>query len=374
MARPVLKTPLCELLGIEYPILLAGMGGGDGFARAELAAAVSEAGGLGIIGAAGWTPEQIHDECKKVRSLTKKPFGIDILLPASAENPPASVQDIDPSYNAWAEAAIERLGLQPPPPSPLPAPDGLTPRQRQDRQVEAIIKEQPKLMAAGLGSPQPYVKPLHDAGIVVLGLVGNVKTAIRVKDGGADIVVAQGHEAGGHTGRVGSFALTPQVVDAIAPTPVVVAGGVGDGRGLAAALALGAQGVWVGTAFLATNEAHVLPVHKQHFVEMGEEDTRVTRLFSGKTLRHPYTELTDDWERSGLKALPMGVQGTVSNKVQAAARHSGRDDLLYHPAGQIVGLVKQIRPASDVLDEMVRGAIEVIEGLQRQKVTISLSV
>jgi NAD(P)H-dependent flavin oxidoreductase YrpB (nitropropane dioxygenase family) len=228
-------------------------------------------------------------------------------------------------------------------------------------------------MAAGLGSPEPYVKSLHDAGIVVLGLVGNVKTAKRVKDGGADIVVAQGHEAGGHTGRVGTFALTPQVVDAIAPTPVVVAGGVGDGRGIAAALALGAQGVWIGTAFLATNEAHVLPVHKQHFVEMSEEDTRITRLFSGKTLRHPYTTLTDDWERSGLKALPMGVQGTVSNRVQAAARHSGRDDLLYQPAGQIVGMVKQIRPAADVLDEMVRGAIEVIEGLQRQKITISVS-
>jgi NAD(P)H-dependent flavin oxidoreductase YrpB (nitropropane dioxygenase family) len=373
MARPVLKTPICELLGIEYPILLAGMGGGDGFARAELAAAVSEAGGLGIIGAAGWTPDQIHEECEKVRSLTKKPFGIDILLPAGAENPPAGPQDIDPSYNAWAEGAIERLGLTAPPPPPASTPDGLTPRQRQDRQVEAIIKEKPVLMAAGLGSPEPYVKSLHDAGIVVLGLVGNVKTAKRVKDGGADIVVAQGHEAGGHTGRVGTFALTPQVVDAIAPTPVVVAGGVGDGRGIAAALALGAQGVWIGTAFLATNEAHVLPVHKQHFVEMSEEDTRITRLFSGKTLRHPYTTLTDDWERSGLKALPMGVQGTVSNRVQAAARHSGRDDLLYQPAGQIVGMVKQIRPAADVLDEMVRGAIEVIEGLQRQKITISVS-
>ena len=153
MARPVLKTPLCELLGIEYPILLAGMGGGDGFARAELAAAVSEAGGLGIIGAAGWTPEQIHDECEKVRSLTKKPFGIDILLPASAENPPANAAAIDPSYNAWAEGAIERLGLQAPPPSPAPTADGLTPRQRQDRQVEAIISEKPKLMAAGLGQP-----------------------------------------------------------------------------------------------------------------------------------------------------------------------------------------------------------------------------
>jgi NAD(P)H-dependent flavin oxidoreductase YrpB (nitropropane dioxygenase family) len=373
MARPVLKTPICELLGIEYPILLAGMGGGDGFARAELAAAVSEAGGLGIFGAAGWTPEQIHDECEKVRRLTKKPFGVDILLPAGAVSPPANPGEaIGPEYNDWAEGAIGRLGLQTPPAEPARAPDGLTPKERSDLQVEAIVREKARLMAAGLGSPAPYVKQLHDAGIVVLGLVGNVKTARRVSEGGADIVVAQGHEAGGHTGRVGTFALTPQVVDAISPTPVVVAGGVGDGRGLAAALVLGAQGVWVGTAFLATNEAHVLPVHKQHFVEMDEEDTRITRLFSGKTLRHPYTALTDDWDQSGLKPLPMGVQGIVSDRVQSAARQSGRDDLLYQPAGQIVGMVKQIRPAADVVDDMVRGAIEVIEGLQRQKVTIAL--
>jgi nitronate monooxygenase len=384
MSRPVLKTPLCDLLGIEYPVLLAGMGGGDGFARAELAAAVSEAGGLGIIGAAGFTPAEIHEECEKVRRLTRMPFGVDILLPAGTDTPPASPQDettgdpldrLDSKYKAWAEGAVERLGLQKPAPEPGTSRSRdaaqLSAKERQDRQVEAIVQEKVKLMAAGLGSPGPYVEQLHAAGIVVLGLVGNVRQARRVKADGADIIVSQGHEAGGHTGRVGSLALTPQIVDGISPTPVVLAGGVGDGRGLAAALALGAQGVWVGTAFLATHEANVTPENQQRFLEISEDDTRITRLFSGKTLRHPRTPLVEDWESTGLPALPMGVQGIVSNHLQRAAKQSGRGDLIYQPAGQIVGMVKEIRPASQVLEEMVQAAAEIIAGLQRSQITVS---
>jgi NAD(P)H-dependent flavin oxidoreductase YrpB (nitropropane dioxygenase family) len=384
MARTVLKTPLCDLLDIEYPVILAGMGGGDGFARAELVAAVSEAGGIGVIGAAGFSPEEIHEECEKVRSLTKKPFGVDILLPAGTQAFPGSggggaatgnpLDRLAPEYKAWAEGAIERLGLEQPDPQSETArtreADRYTAQERQDRQVEAIIQAKVKLLAAGLGSPAPYVDRLHAAGIVVLGIVGNVRQAVRVKMGGADVVVAQGHEAGGHTGRIGGLALTPQVVDAIAPTPVVVAGGIGDGRGLAAALALGAQGVWVGTAFLATNEANVTPENKQRFINITEEDTRVTRLFSGKTLRHPVTPLVEDWEGAGLKALPMGVQGVLSNHVQLAAKKSGRGELIYQPAGQIVGMVKEIRPAAAVLEDMVRGAAEVITGLQRQEIRV----
>ncbi len=381
MARTVLKTPLCDLLGIEYPVILAGMGGGDGFARAELAAAVSEAGGIGVIGAAGFTPDEIHEECEKVRSLTKKPFGIDILLPAGTASFPGSgdasadpFDQVGPEYKAWAEGVIEHLGLQD------PGPAAVTDRtreamqydaqQRQDRQVEAIVQERVKLLAAGLGSPGPYVERLHAVGTVVMGIVGNVRQSVRVKMSGADIVVAQGHEGGGHTGRIGSFALTPQVVDAIKPTPVVLAGGVGDGRSLAAALALGAQGVWVGTAFLATNEANVTPENKQRFIDITEEDTRVTRLFSGKTLRHPLTPLVEEWETSGLQALPMGQQGVISNHIQDAVKQAGRGELIYQPAGQIVGMVKSIRPAADVLNDMVRGAAEVIEGMQRAEIRV----
>jgi len=402
MARPVLRTPLCELLGIEFPIMLAGMGAGSGgSALAELVAAVSEAGGLGVIGAAGLGPDQIHEQCEKVRKLTKKPFGVDILLPGNTAEAPAAVPpngggggnggvarsalDMLPSqYKDWVDSAISHFDLQPPPP-PAPRPDvapaasaAVGPAETRDRrsrelqQVEAIAQERVAVFASGLGNPAPYVKQFHEVGTKVVALVGNVKNAKRVADGGADVVVAQGYEAGGHTGRIGTFALVPQVVDAVAPTPVVAAGGVGDGRGVAAAIALGAQGVWVGTAFLATHEANVLPELKQRIVDANEEDTRVTRLYSGKTMRNINNPLIEYWEESGLQALPMGLQGVVSGRVTAAARVSGRPELTMNPAGQISGMLTRIRPAREVLEEMVEGAIRVLSELSSSRVTVSV--
>jgi NAD(P)H-dependent flavin oxidoreductase YrpB (nitropropane dioxygenase family) len=376
MARPVLHTPLCDLLKVEYPVILAGMGGGNdgGFALAELVAAVSEAGGLGVLGAATLNADQIHDQCAKIRSLTKKPFGVDVLLPAepagdAETGDDASAAQIDQKYWDWTDEAIARLGLaQPGPPQGEDAP--YSRREHQDRQVEAVLHEKVPVLAVGLGSARRYVQALHEAGVLLINLVGNVRNAHSVSNDGADIIVAQGHEAGGHTGYVGTFALTPQVVDAVAPKPVVVAGGVGDGRGLAAALALGAQGVWVGTAFLATHEANVLPDHKQRFLAMTDDTTRITRFYTGKTLRHPRNELTEHWEASGLPALPLGTQGRVARRVQDAARDAGRTDVLYQPAGQIVGLVKEIRPARVVLEEMVQGAVDVLSHLSRAPMTV----
>jgi NAD(P)H-dependent flavin oxidoreductase YrpB (nitropropane dioxygenase family) len=214
---------------------------------------------------------------------------------------------------------------------------------------------------------------LHAAGITVFGLVGNVKTARRVQADGVDVIVAQGHEAGGHTGRIGTFALVPQVVDAVSPTPVVLAGGVGDGRAVAAALALGAQAVWVGTAFLATPEANILPEHRRHLLEASEEDTRVTRLYSGKTARALNNPMIEAWEKSGLAALPMGQQGQVSGRLMAAVRASGRNELTMHLGGQIAGAIKEVRPAQVVLEEMVREAIDVLSALTQPRVTFALA-
>lgn len=390
MARPVLRTPICDLLGIEYPIILAGMGAGSGgSALAELVAAVSDAGGLGVLGAAGLGPDQIHEQCAKVRSLTNKPFGVDILLPGNtAEAPPppsgngggsqpAERRDfLGSEYREWMEKAIADFGLKEPPPvDRQPRPASETPYSRlsrQDQQVQAILEERVAVFASGLGNPAPYVKDFHAVGTKVMALVGNVKNARRVAEGGADVVVAQGYEAGGHTGRIGTFALTPQVVDAVAPTPVVLAGGVGDGRGVAAALALGAQGVWVGTAFLATHEANLLPELKQRILDATEEDTRVTRLYSGKTMRNINNPLIEHWEASGLQALPMGLQGLVSGRVTAAARYSGRPELTMNPAGQISGMLTRLRPAREVLEDMVEGAIQVLQELAGSRVTYSI--
>jgi NAD(P)H-dependent flavin oxidoreductase YrpB (nitropropane dioxygenase family) len=380
MARPVLKTPLTEALGIEYPIILAGMGAGNegGAAGPELVAAVSEAGGLGVLGGTGRDEESFLDALAQIRKLTKRPFGVDILLaqqgpqPAEtargSEGPPTDRRKlIDQSYWDWADSMIEKLGLEKP-------PENLDRRRADlysglhvsDAHIRNVIREKPAVLAAGLGSPGPYIKDLHSAGIKVFGLVGNVKTARRVNADGVDVIVAQGHEAGGHTGRIGTFALVPQVIDAVSPTPVVLAGGVGTGRHVAAALALGAQAVWVGTAFLATPEANITEAHRQHLLTSTEEDTRVSRVYSGKTARAFVNPVIESWEASGLRALPAGMQGLVSGRVNAAVHAAKREDLNMHLGGQIAGMIDQIRPAHVVLDEMVREAVEVLGELQAQ--------
>ena len=194
-----------------------------------------------------------------------------------------------------------------------------------------------------------------------MSLVGNVKNAKRVRDGGADIVVAQGHDAGGHTGRIGSMALLPQVLDAVSPTPVVAAGGIGDGRGLSAVLAMGCVGAWCGTVFIPTKEANLDDFRKQRILDAGEEDTRVSRLYSGKTMRNITNELIEAWDDSGTRALPMGLQGILVADIVHSAKEAGREDLLMNAAGQISGLLNEIRPAGDVLEGMVAEAVEILD-------------
>src|SRR5580692_9497444 len=232
-----LRTPLCDLLNIKYPIMLAGMGG---VSYAELCAAVSEAGGFGTLGMAGRSHSEIRDEIKKVRDLTGKPFGVDLL------------------------AAV---------------PESL------ERTADLIIDGGAAAFISGLGVPPPHlVKKFHDAGLKVMNVSGTVRHAMSAQAGGLDAVVAQGTEAGGHTGKVAGMALVPQVVDAV-KIPVIAAGAIVDGRGLAAALALGAQGVWIGTRFIASTEAHAGGIYKQVIVDADDEDTIVTRCYSGKPMR-----------------------------------------------------------------------------------------
>jgi NAD(P)H-dependent flavin oxidoreductase YrpB (nitropropane dioxygenase family) len=370
MARPVLRTPICDLLGIEYPVVLAGMGG---VATAELVAAVSEAGGLGIVGAASMGPEEIAEQVKKIRSLTSKPFGVDILLPANVGGPPPAreggerrelpdnlLELLPPPYQDFVKKAKAEFDL------PEKLEGSAMPRARRmmgnftKQQVDAILELKVPVFASGLGNPGPYVEAFHSYGARVIGLVGNVKNARRVAADGTDVVVAQGHEAGGHTGRIGTMALVPQVVDAVSPTPVLAAGGIGDGRGIAAALAMGAQGAWVGTAFLVTREANWPQLLKDRILNATEEDTKITRLYSGKTMRNVNNPLIDLWEKEGLQALPMGPQGIVSGELMGAARAAGKLELLMNPAGQIAGMLDESRPAKDVLEEMISDAARIL--------------
>jgi nitronate monooxygenase len=367
MGTYTLRTRICDLLGIEYPILLAGMGptagGGRGSAAtAELVAAVSNAGGLGVLGGAGFAPDALRAEIRRIREMTDKPFGVDLLFPTNAVRPVEAAQGGDPRALIPQEYwdIIKRLKEQ------FGIPDVRAERPRELRtwrvedQVEVVLEERVPVLASGLGNPAPFVPRCHELGIKVIALVGNTKNARRVAQGGVDIIVAQGTEAGGHTGRVGTMALVPQVVDAVAPIPVVAAGGIADGRGVAAALALGAEGVWCGTVFLATYEANLYDWQKQRILQATEEDTIVTRLYSGKTMRNITNPLAEAWEALGVKALPMGLQGLLIADLIAGARAAGKDELLMNAAGQAAGMITRLRPAREVVEDLVRGAVEVL--------------
>jgi nitronate monooxygenase len=386
MSRPVLRTRLCDILDIEYPVILAGMGG---VSTAELVAAVSEAGGLGVVGAASMPADEIERQVRRIRDLTSKPFGVDVLLPSGvaaprteskeqgAEKTPAQVNaspkrpfDYLPApYQEFVHNAEHEFGL----PEKSADQDFSLGMRRigsgdfSKKQVEAILELHVPVFAAGLGNPAPYAEAFHAQGAKVIGLVGNVKNARRIADGGADVVVAQGTEAGGHTGRIGTMALLPQVIDAVAPTPVCAAGGIGDGRGIASALAMGADGVWIGTAFLVSREASWPDLLKQRILAATEEDTRVTRLYSGKTMRNINNPLIEYWESQKLDALPMGLQGIVSGEIMQGARQADKLELLMNPAGQISGMLTEMRPAKAIFEEMVAEAARIIaEGLAKR--------
>lgn len=391
MARPILRTELCDQLGIEYPIISAGMGpvAGTGapVATAELTAAVSNAGGLGVIGAVAYSPEALRAEIEKVRSLTDKPFGVDLLLSpnflvpvgASPEGG-ASSQPKRPRPRIPAEAleAVHRiadeLGVewQQAPKPTGPGIDWIPEGQSYaGAQMEVVLEEQVPVFASGLGTPAPFADGLKAQGTKIIALVGNVRAASQVAEGGADFVVAQGTEAGGHTGRIGTLALVPQVMDAVAPTPVLAAGGIASGRALAGAIAMGAVGAWCGTAFLVSNEANQPDLQKQRILRAAAEDTIVTRLYSGKTMRNISNPLIEAWEASGIQALPMGLQGALIRDLMYSIEQSGKHELLMNAAGQTVGMLKEQRPAAEILAEMATEAAEILGSGLAKRVTAS---
>ena len=256
-----MRTRLTDLLDIDHPIMLAGMGG---VSYHELVAAVSEAGGIGTLGASTMSPEQLVDEIAAVRRATGKPFGVDLLTALPGQ----------------VEAGIE-----------------------------AVIDGGARIFVAGLGVPREVVDRLHADQVFVGSMCGKVRHAVAAVSSGCDFVVAQGTEAGGHTGQVATMPLVPQVVDAVGDrVPVVAAGGLFDGRGLAAALALGADGVWIGTRFIATPEARAVTGYKEALVERGEDETVVSRAYTGKTCRVVRNEWTQHFEEHPEELKPFPEQ------------------------------------------------------------------
>lgn len=365
MAR-ALSTPLCSIFDIKYPILLAGMGGRGHATPPHLVAAVSEAGGMGFIGGSGLSAETIRERIHEVRALTDKPFGVNCLLPATMDQDVSNEAELRdrlqrdyPDHVAFVEELIDAYGLERVPPRMrLLSPQAIR------EQLDVVIEERPAAFASGLGDASSVIPRAKEAGITVLGLVGSVRHVPRQVDAGVDLIVAQGHEAGGHTGKIANFALIPQVVAAADPVPVVAAGGIGDGRGVAAALALGACGVWVGTAFLLAAESEWNDTHREEIRRGTSEDFVITRAYTGKTARDYRNEIIARWEERGLEALPMPLQGALIEPFVAAAEAAGRYDLVNNPSGQIAGMLDQIRPAKEIVDDLVSGAIEAIARLE----------
>ena len=321
-----IATRLTELLGIEHPIMLAGMGG---VSYAELAAAVSEAGAFGTLGMAGVQPKEIRAQMRRVRELTKKPFGVDLLAAV-----PQSLEET----------------------------------------ADIIIEEGAAAFISGLGVPPPHlVEKFHNAGLKVMNVAGTVKHARHAEQGGLDAVVAQGTEAGGHTGRVAGMALIPQVVDAVS-IPVVAAGSIVDGRGLAAALALGAEGVWIGTRFIASAEAHAGQMYKDVIIGASDEDTTITRAYTGKTLRAFRNAYTNDWEKRPQDLQPFPMQAAASHKAGVMGGIGGQiegldRDRSCFAMGQGSGAINDAPPAGEIVRRMIEEAAAVmsrIGGLARE--------
>jgi enoyl-[acyl-carrier protein] reductase II len=312
-----LHTPLCDLLGVKHPIMLAGMGG---VSYADLVAAVSNAGGYGVLGMAGRTPDFIREEMRKVRSLTDKPFGVD-LLAASPESLTAS--------------------------------------------VEIIIEEGASSFVAGLGVPMPIMERLKKAGLKVMVVCGAVKHAVKAEQAGCDAVICQGGEGGGHTGLVGTMPLVAQAVEAV-KIPVVAAGGLYDGRGLAAALTLGATGVWMGTRFIASKEAHAGQMYRDAVVEAADEDTVRTRSYSGKPMRVKKNPYVEDWEKRPQDIQPFPMQAMVSTQAGVMGGIGGQlegldPDRSCFAMGQSAGGIHEVLPAAEIVARLMKEAEAAID-------------
>ena len=316
-----MRTRLTELLGIEHPVMLAGMGG---VSYAPLVAAVSQAGGFGCLGASTMSPDRMVEEIREVRSATSRPFGVDLLTAM-----PGGLED----------------------------------------QVALLIEEGASVFVAGLGVPDSVVALCHDADVLVVNMCGKVEHARRAVQAGCDLVVAQGTEAGGHTGQVATMPLVPQIVDAVGgAVPVVAAGGIFDGRGLAAALALGADGVWVGTRFIATPEARAVPGYKDALLAAREDSTTVSRAYSGKTMRVVRNEYTRYFEDHPDELQPFPAQlgrsmGDGAFHLGAGAGASGIDPAREcYPAGQGLGAIEELVPAGELVRRLVAEAEAALAG------------
>jgi NAD(P)H-dependent flavin oxidoreductase YrpB (nitropropane dioxygenase family) len=361
-----MRTALCDLLGIDHPIV--------GFTPSEhVAAAISRAGGFGVLGCVRFNdPAELDAALDWMDKNTDgRPYGIDVVMPAKvpAEGTVTDLDALIPAgHKEFVERTLLRLGV--PPLAAAPDQAGVlgwlhsVARQH----VEVALSHPARLIANALGPPPPdVIAAAHDKGMLVAALAGKAAHARAQVASGVDIVVAQGHEAGGHTGEIGTMVLVPEIVDAV-DVPVLAAGGIGSGRQVAAALALGATGVWMGSAWLVTEEnvmTSSAPALRDALLAATSSDTVRARIYSGKPARLLKNKWTQAWSEPGAPdPLPMPLQNILVGEAHRRLMNAGDPDVIPMPVGQIVGRMNEVRPVAAVIGDLIREADQTLARLR----------
>jgi len=368
-----MRTRISDMLGIEFPILA--------FSHCrDVVAAVTNAGGFGVLGAVAHTPERLEIDLAWIEEQTNgRPYGVDLLLPQKYAGADEGGLDRDAvrsllpaEQQQFVDDILRRYGVP-----ELPEGEGnvlsrLGAMQVSPRGYEPLLDvafaHRIRLIASALGPPPPgLIERAHGAEVYVAALAGARSHAERHNAAGVDLIIAQGTEAGGHTGDVATMVLVPEVVDAVSPTPVLAAGGIARGRQIAAAMALGAEGVWCGSVWLTTAEAETDPVVKEKFLAAGSQDTVRSRSLTGKPARMLRSAWTDEWDSPDAPAtLPMPLQSALVAEAQIRINRSSRPPeggahkLANYFVGQVVGAMNQVKPARQVVLEMVTEYAEVV--------------
>jgi NAD(P)H-dependent flavin oxidoreductase YrpB (nitropropane dioxygenase family) len=383
-----MRTAVTEMFGIDVPILA--------FSHCrDVVAAVTRAGGMGVLGAVAHSPEQLEIDLDWIEAeVGERPYGVDLIVPVSyagSETGGLSIDDvralIPPQHRAFVADILRRYDVPDVPDEPAageasarggPVDDAgagmVFSAERADPQLEIALAHRTTLVVNALGPPTEHmIERAKAEGRRIGALAGAAQHAERHVRAGVDLIVAQGYEAGGHTGEIGSLVLIPEVVDAVGDIPVLGAGGIGRGRQMAAAMALGAAGVWCGSVWLTTDEAETHPVVKQKFLAAGSADTVRSRSRTGKPARQLRSAWTDEWDDPdtpaplGMPMQPVLVDGALRRIDRAAYREgSGAEKLANYFVGQIVGTMNQSKPAAQVVYEMIDEFIDAVRSLDRQ--------
>ena len=363
------------MFGIEFPIFA--------FTHCrDVVVAVSKAGGMGVLGAVGHSPEHLEIDLDWIeQEIGDRPYGVDLLIPVKYVGQEEGGFDrrqteslIPPEHAQFMADVMARYGVPDlPERADRPSTTGLSlTHNRAQPLVDIALAHRISLIANALGPPSPgLVQAAHERGVKVAALAGSLSHAVRHKAAGADLIIAQGYEAGGHTGEVATMVLVPEVVDAVAPVPVLAAGGIATGRQMAAAMALGAEGVWCGSVWLTTEESEVISVVKDKFLAATTSDTVRSTSMTGKPARMLRSAWTKEWERSDTpQPLPMPLQSQLVARPQARIRNyahssAGAADLAQYFCGQVVGYADSVRPAGRVVIDIVEEFIDTVTRLGR---------